>query len=445
MSYEFHIRSVVVVLFISVMSCSTTSSQIDKPKETTKHAKSHEPSTRIDEDLSIEESYHGEYCPDDVYSDYLKKDYRQKNQSTLRNKSPKQIEQSSMAYAREILQGPTKPYFGGIPVVSNSHVERWIRHFKGDGKQTFIKWLVRSQSYRDLVVPLLIQEGLPPEFFYMAMIESGFSNTAASSKSATGTWQFMKGTARIYDLKIDHWTDERRDPVKSTIAAARYLRDLYGIFGDWYLAMAAYNAGPGKIKRAIHLAGSRDFWAIVNTKHIKPETKNYVPKMLAALHLSMNAKENGFDVGTDQNHEIPLSTVSVDRPLSIREVADQLGITESQLRSWNPELIRDITPPRRAKTYELRLSQPVVTTFEQIRERLSEIQVTDIQMHRILHGDTLSSIAKKYRVQIAKIREMNPTLDAKALRVGREIAIPIPGIVTRTISKNDSEQMKDHL
>lgn len=396
------------------------------------------PSFVDDQPETLESKDVASFCTDDVYGQYLREEYKSKNAKSS-TKNAKRIEQSASIYAKQTLEGQQAPYLGGIPIVDNHHVQRWMRHFKGDGRPTYLKWLIRAESYRDLVIPILQREGIPTEFFYLAMIESGFSNSAASVKSATGTWQFMKGTAKLYHLRIDHWVDERRDPVKSTIAAANYLRDLYTIFGDWYLAMAAYNAGPGKVKKAIHHVRSRDFWKLAESTYLRPETKNYVPKMLAAFKISHNFKEHGFDVVEDGKHHMPLSSVEIDRPISLRETAQQLEISENELRFWNPELTKDITPPRR--TYALRMPEEVKEKFAQIRDQLSSIEVTDIQLHRIHAGETLSSIARRYKVDIAKIRELNPQISAKALKIGREIAIPIPGVVKVSQRESSSKSL----
>lgn len=378
------------------------------------------------------------FCYDDIYATYLRKDFQSKLAAPKKSKaiqrrrhSANRAEAEASYYARKTLTGPTDPYFGGIPVVANERVEQWISYFKDQGRPTFIKWLVRAESFREVVAPVLAQEGLPSELFYLAMIESGFSNTAASTASATGTWQFMKGTAQLYKLKIDHWVDERRDPVKSTVAAARYLRDLYAQFGDWYLAMAAYNAGPGKVRRAIKEAGTRDFWTLAHTPYLKAETKNYVPKVLAALNLSFNAREQGFDVTQDEKHLLPGSSVELSQPISLEELSRLLDVPVAKLKYWNPEIVRDITPPRRGTSYALRLAEDLVAKFSFIKDKLSMIEVTDILMHKIRSGESLSTIARRYKISINKIKELNPHLNPKTLKIGNQLAIPIPGIVTK--------------
>jgi membrane-bound lytic murein transglycosylase D len=398
-----------------------------------------------DEDDVSEEFAGDGYCHDGIVARHLIESYRRANpisaaeRKTIskRRRFAGTIDTKALAHARDTLSGPAAPYFGAIPVVVNSEVDFWIQYYKTSGRRQFMRWLVRGESFKEVLQPILQENGLPPEFFYLAMIESGFNNSAYSRAKATGTWQFMKGTAKLYGLRIDHWVDERRDPVKSSVAAASYLRDLYRELGDWHLAMAAYNAGPGKIRRAIRATGSRDFWEIARTRHLAKETKQYVPKMLAAVLLASNPRSHGFDYQQSPDEDFPISTVKINRPVRLDEVAAELNIGLALLQKWNPEIIRNITPPRK-DGYELRLSEPLTDMYGLIAENLSLVEVTDVQMHKIRRGDTLSHIARLYKVSIKQIMQFNPGLRSVALRPGREIAIPIPGIVTTT-TKNGAK------
>lgn len=380
------------------------------------------------------------FCRDDVNSTYLRSQYA----AEMRKNRPKfhsarsaslweqNLEFESIFHARRHLEGEMRPYFGALPVVSNPRVEFWMRHFEKSARSTFLKWLVRAESMRGAVQTLIKQEGIPPELFFLGLVESGFSTTAYSRARATGAWQFMKGTAHLYGLKINHWVDERRDLTKSTLAAARYLKDLYVQFGDWYLAMAAYNAGPGKIQRAIRKTGSRDFWKIARTTNIKAETKDYVPKVLAALIIASDPTRHGFEVSPEPSEIPPSEFVRISDPVSINEVAKELDINPYVLRSWNPELINDVTPPARfcpKEGYALKLGPGYSERFESIRERLSFIEIKDVLMHKVRPGDSLYGIARRYKVTLQQIQSLNPRLSPRALRVGSELAIPVPGIV----------------
>jgi len=296
--------------------------------------------------------------------------------------------------------------------------------------------LVRGESTRHIVDPIMQEQGLPKEFFYLAMIESGFSNQAASSARATGTWQFMSATAKLFGMRINYWLDERKDPVKSTVAASRYLKHLYARFGDWYLAMAAYNAGPGTVNRSIRKSKTRDFWKISKTRFLPKETKNYVPKMLAALILAKNPEKHGFDVKKDPRKMIPHEGVHLDKPIDLAEVSNKLNIPLKTIKYWNPELRKNITPPpsqlkKSNGTYYLRLPPEHVEAFETIKPQLALIEVKDILLHKISSGDTLYQIARRYKVPMKKLLKINPNLSPRTLRIGKQIAVPVPSVVKR--------------
>lgn len=401
----------------------------------------------VAEETAPEELGEG-FCNDDIYARYLTSKYLADNPLKYKPTKPTRSrrarsreslrEVEAMHFAAGRLAGPMSPYFGALPVVANPRVEFWLRYFKNSGRRDFLRWMVRGQSLKELVPGLLQKEGLPKELLYLAMIESGFNNSALSSARATGTWQFMQGTAKLYGLKVNWWTDERRDPVKSTIAAARLLRDLYEDFGDWYLAMAAYNAGPGKVRSAIRRSGSRDFWTIAQTDHLRQETKDYVPKMLAALILSSSAQTHGFDVQADAGDELPMTSVTVREPVLIAEVASRMGLCESDIRRWNPELVRNVVPPTR-DGYALRLPPQYVDAFAAVEPTLSVLEISDILMHRIRPGDTLSRIARAYKVSIKQILQYNSGIQAGRLRLGRDIAVPVPSVRPRPRVKEVSD------
>lgn len=391
------------------------------------------------------EDFEEGFCLDDIYSTYLTQQYAKTHKTPKAVAKPSKRRRRSgevseaqrqrflaLSHAREVMNGKTAPYFGAIPIVVNDKVDFWVRYYKTAGRRQFMSWLVRGEATKKMVQPVLKEAGVPIEFFYLAMIESGFSNSAYSRARATGTWQFMKGTAQLYGLKINHWVDERRDPVKSTIAAATYLKDLYADLGDWYLAMAAYNAGPGKLRKATRQGKSRDFWSLVETRYLAKETKQYVPKVLAAILLAADAKSHGFEfTGTDNEAEIlPETEVIVKRPVQLDELARKLNLPLKTLMHWNPELIRNITPPGKTG-YSLRLASAYANVFPQIEQQLSFIEVTDIQMHTVRKGDTLSRIAKYYKVPVKQIMSVNPDLKASRLKPGHQVAIPIPGVVTK--------------
>lgn len=414
-----------------------------------------------DEDL-ISDLDDAEFCKDNIYAQWLKDQYLRLNpkaqnpekafklgRKSKRRKTPSrspydQREIEALYFARTRMVGEMVPYFGAIPVVNNPRVEYWIRFFKNSGRKSFLKWLVRGESVRELVVPILKEQGLPPEFIFLSMVESGFSNQAYSRAKATGPWQFMPGTAKLYGLKMNMWLDERRDPAKSTLAAARHLRDLYEEFGDWYLAMAAYNAGPGRVRSAIRMTGTSDFWKLADSAYLPVETKNYVPKVLAALQLASNPAGHGFTVTADPLDAMPVNIVSVKGAAELSSIAIKLGVPERLIRHWNPELINAITPPpKRGETgYPLRLSGPLAEKWNDIEPGIQLVEVKDVLLHRVRAGETLGAIASRYRVDTRSILSLNPGLHATRLKVGREVAVPTTAVIHKSgaIKKQASER-----
>jgi len=421
-----------LLVFSLVTSCQTTPDSAHETRlEIT--AEQHAPVTPlIDED---DPTYTQRYCKDDVYSLYIQENYLDQFQydPSKKDKNSRRLKQEASLEAYRKLNSSLPLFFGGMPVEARPRVYAWIEYFTGRGRMEFLQWMVRSESFRPLVVPVLEKEGLPKELFFLAMIESGFSNTAFSRSAASGTWQFMKPTAKHYGLQINYWVDERRDPIKSTLAAARYLKDLNKQFRDWYLAVAAYNAGPGKVIRAMQAVKSRDYWTISKTPYLLPETKNYVPKLLAALIISSHPENYGFYVTHDIRNTTPLTTIALEHPYRLVEIAEKLSIPPRELQRWNPEILRGITPPARKAekvAYQLRLPKPLADEFAAIENDLNQLTVQDVQLHRIEKGETLDHIAKRYRISVKDLLHMNPELQPQRLKPGRTIAVPVPSIMT---------------
>ncbi len=232
-----------------------------------------------------------------------------------------------------------------IPLTLNSKVNYFINYFQTRGHNSFARWISRSERYIPIMKEILRKEGLPEDLVYLAMIESGFTPHAISVASAVGPWQFMSGTGKRYALRIDDWIDERRDPIKSTVAAALYLKELYALFNnDWYLAAAGYNAGENKILRAISMYDTRDFWEISKGSYLKRETKDYVPKLLAAAIIAKEPAKYGFaDVA--YLPAMDLDTVEIPSRTDLDLVARLIDVPYQTLKELNPELRRWCTPP----------------------------------------------------------------------------------------------------
>jgi membrane-bound lytic murein transglycosylase D len=244
-----------------------------------------------------------------------------------------------------------------LPMEVNERVERWVRLFLTSRRDEFETFLVREGLYGGMIRQELRNRGMPEELIYLAMIESGFSPTAISHMRATGVWQFMGPTARAYGLTVDAWVDERRDPIRATVAALDYLEELHSRFGSWYLAAAAYNAGPGRVSQALRRHGLSDggdeaiYWQII--EDLPLETRHYVPKILAATLLAGQADHFGFDVEPSLPYMFDRVMVPGGTPLS--RVAESLGESTSLIRQMNPHLIQGVTPPGRP--YMVRVPQ----------------------------------------------------------------------------------------
>jgi membrane-bound lytic murein transglycosylase D len=312
--------------------------------------------------------------------------------------------------------------FSGI----TSPIDKFILYFQTRGRERFERYLSRSGKYVGMMQKILVRYGLPEDLVYVALIESGFSPKAYSVAKAAGPWQFISGTGRRYGLRIDWWADERRDAEKSTHAAASYLRDLYGMFESWPLATAAYNAGEGKIQRAVTRYKSDDFSELIRHRYLKQETKDYVPKMLAALTIAKDPDKYGFG---DVAYEAPLDLhpVSVPGGTDLAAVARLLEVPVETIRDWNPELRRFCTPPNRER-YDLRLSADAAQLAEERMEEIrTQAKITFLQ-HNVRRGETLQVLADRYKTAVPVLKELNG-LKRDSLRRTARLVIPVTGLM----------------
>lgn len=317
-----------------------------------------------------------------------------------------------------------------IPLTINRKVEYFISFFQTSGRKWFGLWLARSERYIPMMKEVLKKEGLPEDLVYLAMIESGFSTHACSRASAVGPWQFIAGTGKRYALKIDPWIDERRDPLKSTVAAAMYLKELYGLFNkDWYLAAAGYNAGENKILRAIDMYNTRDFWQISEGEYLKRETKDYVPKLLAAAIIAKDPAKYGFaDVA--YLPPIEFDTVRIQSRTDLELVARLLDVPLSSIRELNPELKKGCTPPETAD-YELKIPKGKREIFYREYARIPADErfkpEPKFTRYRAKKGDSVDSIARRFGVSAEQIASINNLSHDRKLR-GRVLRIPAESI-----------------
>jgi membrane-bound lytic murein transglycosylase D len=307
-----------------------------------------------------------------------------------------------------------------IPIVLDPSVQAHIRYFNTAIHGRFEQWLFRLSRYRPLVDNIFTEFNLPSDLVYLSLVESGFNPYAYSRAKATGPWQFMKGTAKVYGLRIDSYVDERRDPIKSTVAAARYLRDLYDLFGAWPLAMAAYNAGEGKVMRALQKAKVESFSEISKTRLIRRETKEYVPRFMAATIIARNPDRYGFSQESAEPHQFDEAIVT--RPLHFRAISNATGIPYEELRLLNPELRRDATPPG-DETYHLKVPVGTKAKVEQLLDRIPTYKFPPLpakaqfasagrsRWYKVRIGDTLGKVSKRFRIPLQTLKTRNSLSD----------------------------------
>lgn len=308
-----------------------------------------------------------------------------------------------------------------FPIVMNKQVEFYLNLFQTKQRGYYERWLARSTKYLPYIKSNLRQAGLPEDLAYLAMIESGYNPTAISKAKAVGLWQFIAGTGKNYGLRIDSWVDERREPDKATLAAIKYLTFLYEEFGSWYLAVAAYNAGEGKIGRGIERYKTEDFWHLASKDYLSLETKRYVPKLIAAIIIAKNPEKYGF---SDINYQQPpqFDTIPVPPMTDLHAVAMASGEDIETIRDLNNELLKNLTPPGK-NSYELRIP---AGTYERVASNLARLQPVasiDYKTHVVKKGDTLTAICRTYNLSKTALLKANNLHTAK-LVAGQRLRIP---------------------
>lgn len=310
--------------------------------------------------------------------------------------------------------------------VASRAVERNLGLFSTRIKDKFSLWLSRSGKYLDMMKEILRKKNVPEDIVFLSLIESGFNPYAYSIARAVGPWQFIASTATRYGLEINWWKDERRDPIKSTEAAADYLRDLYEMFGSWNLAMAAYNAGEGKILRALQRSKADDYWALLDTKHIRNETKDYVPKFIAASLIAANPEDFGFE-NIEYNQPMSYDEVELDSPIDLSVAADCAGTDLDVIKKLNPELRRWCTPPD-APRYALRVPEGTKETFLQKLANVPEEERFTMERYTVKKGDTFKKISQRTGIPDSAILSLNSMEKIMPLKVGSTIYMPPKGL-----------------
>jgi len=311
-----------------------------------------------------------------------------------------------------------------FPVVENDKVRYFIDYYTGRGKNVFNRWLQRSGRYLPMMRQVFAEHGLPRDLAYLAMVESGFNERAYSWAHAVGPWQFIEKTGQGYGLTVDWWYDERRDFEKSTHAAARFLADLYQRFdGDWYLAVAAYNAGGGKISRAISKYGSRDFWTLTRGSYLQQETKNYVPKLLAVLMIAKQPDKYGFS-NLEYLEPYAYDVVALPSETDLEVIAKLSDADYELIKTLNPELKRWCTPPG-VKGYEVRIPAGSRENFVVRYAAMDAADRVSYLRHRIRSGDTLLHLAKQHHIRVEDIISLNNIRNPRVLQVGTDLILPL--------------------
>lgn len=312
-----------------------------------------------------------------------------------------------------------KPY--QIPMILNDSVENHLEYFKTRGRDVFQKWLDRSARYIPAMKEIFREKNLPEDLVYVAMIESGFNPYAISWARAVGPWQFMPHTGKLYGLRIDWWVDERKDPIKSTQAAAEHLKDLHNLFGSWPLALASYNAGAGKVQRAVLRTRSEDFWDLKASRYIRRETKNYIPKFMAATIIAKNPDDYGFTVQPYDLFEY--DEVVITESTDLRLIGRCAGTTYETIKELNPELKRWVTPPD-ASNYVLRIPKGTRSAFAANFAAVPADQKIRWERHLVSKGETLSGIATLYNTSPEAVRDIN-NLKKNRITPGKHLLIPV--------------------
>ena len=325
-----------------------------------------------------------------------------------------------------------------IPIVVNDDVKRWMNYMLGSGRKYYKTWLSRSTKYTPLMHEKLKKAGLPQDMIYLSMIESGFKTSAYSSAAAAGLWQFIPTTGREMGLRVDWWVDERRDPELSTDAAIKYLSRLHKRFGDWYLVWAGYNGGPTRVARAVDKHGTKDFWTLVEKNSFPSETDNYVPKIIAAAIIGKYKERYGF---TDIKYQEPLEYeyVTVDKNIGVDVLAKCAGISTSAFTAMNPAYRQTALPPSPSK-HKIKIPKDQTQSFTSALSKIPPSERVTYLRHVIKKGETLGTIAKKYKVSVASIQTVNKIKNPNRISVGQVLMIPSPGQATALANTSSSKQ-----
>ena len=309
-----------------------------------------------------------------------------------------------------------------VPITLNDDVQKSVEYFLTDARKFMIRSLGRSGKYKALMQSILREKGLPPDLIYIVLIESGFRMDAVSPAKAGGPWQFIAATGKRYGLEINDWVDERMDPVKATHAAADYLADLHDMFGCWYLSAAAYNAGEGKILKALKMYQAKDFWEIAKEDYLRDETKDYVPRLLAAILIAKDPARYGL-TEIDYEDTLAYDEVVVSEPTDLDVVGNLVGVDEETIKELNPQLKLWCTPLNR-KNFRVRVPKGTGDRFYRAYALLPPKERLKLSAHKVARGESLKSIASLYGLSASTLKRFNGLKSTK-LKAGQIIKLPV--------------------
>lgn len=319
-------------------------------------------------------------------------------------------------------------HYGPIALDDNPRVDQWIKYFTGRGRKYMHIYLERSARYMPLMKATFRERGMPDELAYVAMIESGFSSSAFSNASAVGYWQFIRETGKRYNLRIDPYVDERRDPILSTQAAATYLDSLFSLFGDWHLALAAYNSGEQRVLNAVMKKRTRNFWELAALRKALPkETVNYVPKFIAAVRIAEHPEKYGF-TDIDFQPAFTFDSVVVEKPISLETLSAELKVDYDDMKLMNPRYKSDFVPVYNDRVNAVRvpvgMKEQTVSAITRSFSEAPKHFVSSFEYYKIRRGETLSHIAKRFHTSVAKLRDLNDFSRRTTIRAGKKIKVP---------------------